>query len=94
MSKSIIQKEKECFFCGTTYNLHKHHIFFGTANRKLSEQDGCWCWLCAYHHNMSDESVHMNSMMDMTLKKITQERWEQLNGDRESFIARYGKSYL
>lgn len=94
MSKSIIQTEKECYFCGTTYDLHKHHIFYGTANRRLSEKDGCWCWLCAYHHNMSDESVHHDHMMDITLKMITQTRWEERFGTRKDFIKRYGKSWI
>mgnify|MGYP007101833209 CR=1 FL=1 len=38
MSKSIIQKNKECYITHSTYNLHKHHIFEGTANRQLSEK--------------------------------------------------------
>ena len=42
MSKSILQNKKECYITGSTYNLHKHHVFEGTANRKLSEQDGLW----------------------------------------------------
>ena len=37
---SVLQSEKECFVCGTNLNLHSHHIFFGTANRKLSEKYG------------------------------------------------------
>ena len=38
--KSIIQKEKRCFFCGSVRNLEKHHIFGGTKNRKWSEKYG------------------------------------------------------
>lgn len=38
MSKSIMSNIKECFICGSIQNLNKHHIFFGTANRKLSEE--------------------------------------------------------
>ena len=37
--ESIIQSEKECFFCKSPY-VHKHHIFYGTANRRLSDEDG------------------------------------------------------
>ena len=66
--ESIINNEKKCLVCGTTYNLHLHHIFEGTGKRKVSEQYGCWCYLCAKHHNMSDEGVHFNKELDLKLK--------------------------
>ena len=31
---------RECWLCGTTVNLHRHHVFFGTANRKKSDNAG------------------------------------------------------
>lgn len=40
MSKSILQNKKESYISGVTYNLEEHHIFFGTANRKISEKEG------------------------------------------------------
>ena len=91
--KSIIQKNKECYICKTTLGLHKHHIFFG-ANRKISETDGCWCYLCGRHHNLSKEGVHFNRDIDLMLKRIAQANWEKTNGSREEFIKRYGKNYL
>lgn len=91
---SIIQNEKECFICHTTADLHKHHIFFGSANRKLSEEYGCWCWLCGKHHNMSDEGVHFDRKKDLRLKQITQEVWQAHNGTEDDFRAIFGKSYL
>ena len=94
MSKSIISNIKECFICGSIQNLNKHHIFFGTANRKLSEEDGCWVYLCTNHHTMTNHSVHRNIDVDLDLKRKCQKEWESLYGDREKFIERYGKSYL
>lgn len=94
MSRSIISNSPECLVCQTTFNLHKHHIFFGTANRKLSEKYGCWCFLCADHHNMSDAGVHFNKALDLKLKRYAQEKWENENGTREDFIRTFGKSYL
>lgn len=94
MAKSIIQTEKECYFCGATENLDKHHCIHGTANRKLADRDGLWVYLCKYHHTMSNEAVHQNPLMDKTLKKIAQQRWEDNFGTRQQFIERYGKSYL
>lgn len=95
MSKSIMSNEKVCYICHATSGLHKHHIFFGTANRKISESDGCWCWLCATHHTLSKFfSVHNNREVDLSIKRKCQEKWEEINGTREDFIKRYGKSYL
>lgn len=94
MSKSIIANDKECFFCGTTQNLHRHHIYGGVANRKLSEEYGCWVYLCARHHNMSDIGVHYNRQDDLALKRLCQRVWEKNYGGREKFIETFGKSYL
>lgn len=35
--KSILQNKKESYISGQTYGLEEHHIFFGNANRKVSE---------------------------------------------------------
>ena len=92
--KSLLSNERECFMCKTTEGLHKHHVFFGTGRRKLSEQDGCWCYLCAKHHNASDAGVHFNKGLDLFLKRICQKKWEAVHGTREDFIRRYGRNYL
>lgn len=93
--KSIIQTEKECYITKSTTNLHKHHIFEGTANRKLSEEDGMWIWLRADWHNMSDYGVHFNKELDLKLKRIGQKAWQEYyNKTKEEFIARYGRNYL
>ena len=94
MDKSIIQTEKECYFCGTTLNLDKHHCIHGWANRKLADKDGLWVYLCKDHHTMSSQSVHQDENMNLVLKKIAQKEWEKKFGTREEFIKRYGKSYL
>ena len=94
MSKSIISNERFCLVCGTTMNLHKHHIYEGVGRRKLSEKYGCWCFLCARHHNMSNEGVHFNKVLNIKLKQQCQKAWEYKYGDREDFIKVFGKSYL
>ena len=94
MSKSLLCNNKMCFICGTTFNLHKHHIF-GGANRSKSEKDGCWCYLCASHHNMSNKGVHFDRNKDLELKKICQVAWMTENKKTvEDFIKEYGRSYL
>ena len=94
MTKSIMSNDPVCLICGYPKNLHRHHVFFGTANREKSEKDGCWVYLCQRHHNGSNNSVHYCKTMDLRLKKDCQRTWEAIYGTREEFIERYGKSYL
>ena len=92
--KSIIQNEKYCYICGSTCNLHEHHIFFGTANRQLSEKYGLKVFLCVTHHTGSRNAVHMNRDADLYLKRIAQSEFESVHGTRDDFISIFGKSYL
>ena len=92
MSKSIMSNEKQCFICGAL-EVHKHHIYHTTANRVVSERQGCWVYLCPKHHNMSDEGIHFNTPFDITLKKYCQQIWEEKHS-RDEFIKTFGKSYL
>ena len=91
--KSIIQNNKECYFCHTTLNLHCHHVYGGVANRKISEKNGFKVWLCARHHNMSNESVHFNHEMNLELKRLCQKEYEKTH-TREEFMRKIGKNYL
>lgn len=91
--KTVLQKEKKCYVCGTTYNLHDHHIFF-SSNRKNAEKRGLKVWLCGMHHNLSNEGVHFNRELDLHLKKMAQEYYEEHCGNRAEFIREFSKSYL
>lgn len=87
--KSIIQKNKECYICGTTLNLHNHHIFPGRAYRKNSDKEGLTVYLCMYHHNY----VHYNFEAMLQLQKIAQKEFEKSH-TREEFIKLFTKSVL
>lgn len=91
--ESIIQKDKECFICGSTQNLHCHHIFHGTANRKVSEENGFKVWLCMEHHTGA-HGVHSDGFLNLGLKQYTQRYYEANKGNRDAFIKLIGKSYL
>lgn len=93
MSDSIVSNERKCLVCGTTYNLHRHHIYFGLANRKKSEQYGCWCYLCGKHHNMSSDGVHSNRQLDLKLKVMCQKRFQEVYKDLD-FLTIFGRNYL
>ena len=92
--QSILCNEARCYRCGSIYNLHRHHIFYGTYRRKKSEEYGCWVYLCGKHHNMSSFGVHFDRAFDNELKRECQLKWEELNGSREDFIKEFGKSYV
>lgn len=93
MSKSILSNEKVCYVCGTPLNLHRHHVYAGVANRKKSEKYGCWCYLCAYHHNMSNYAVHFNKQLDDRLKERCQIKFEEIYG-HDNFIKTFNKNYI
>ena len=92
--RSIIQETKECFITHDTQNLHYHHIFGGTGNRRLSDQYGLTVWLRADWHNMANYGVHFNRELDLKLKRLAQTKWEERFGSREEFRKIFGKSWL
>ena len=88
--KSIIDNERRCHICGSTDNLHKHHVIYGWANRKLSDEDGLWLYLCMEcHMNLHDYGIH-----NRDLQIEAEEKWIQTYGTEEEFRKRYGKSYF
>lgn len=93
MAKSIIQTDKTCFICDATTNLEEHHIYFGTANRKISEKHGFTVWLCNEHHTGSNISAHRNREVDLALKRVCQTVYE-LDHSREEFMRLIGRNYL
>ena len=94
---SLYGNERECFLCHDT-NVHKHHIFFGSGRRSISDDEGCWVYLCPMHHNMSDFGVHFDKSLDMFFKEDCQRWWEGREGlkepEHETFRARFHGSYL
>ena len=56
MTKSILSNERKCYRCGSTYLLHRHHVFAGGLRNK-SEKYGCWVYLCQECHTGS-RGVH------------------------------------
>lgn len=83
---------RQCYFCGRTDTLERHHIFQG-AYRKKSERYGFVVDLCHQHHNEPPDGVHFNRTNNLELKRMAQEQFEQ-NRTREEFRSLFGKSYL
>lgn len=91
--KSVLQTNKECFMCETTFNLEEHHCIYGRFNRKKSEARGFKVWLCSEHHR-GKEGVHNHSALDMYLKQLSQTYYENHYGTREQFIKEFSRSWL
>lgn len=91
--KSIIQHEKECYFCGRTDNLDIHHCIHGTANRKNADKYGLKIYVCKDHHTMGPDAIHRNAQIDNQVKQMAQKKFEETH-TREQFIGIFGKSYL
>ena len=92
-AKSVIFKDMEhCIVCGSPYVQH-HHIFYGIANRKISDRLGYLAPLCQVHHT-GNEGVHFNRDFDLSLKRAAQRHFEENYGDKELFIKTFGRSYL
>lgn len=104
MSKSMLDTKKGvCYLCGKYGPTEKHHIFGGVANRRLSEQDGLWVYLCPDCHNRPPNGVHFNPYNMKRLHVAGQSRWEMVKiiqdgmtdeEVRSAFMERYGKNYL
>lgn len=87
---SILQKDKRCFICGSTRDLHRHHIYAG-SRRSISESEGFWVWLCQDHHT-GRHGVHSDVYADLWLKRTCQSAFEAKRG-HGAFMALVGKDY-
>lgn len=100
--KSIMhnKKDRTCYLCMMLHGddsmksvLQEHHIFGGTANRKLSERYGLKVYLCLDHHLTGTEAVHMNAKVAVLLKREGQRAFQKKYADKD-FMKIFGKNYL
>lgn len=102
-----MQSVKECYLCRKdagvigyyrdlpSEGLEKHHVIYGTANRRLSDQTGLWVWLCKKHHNEDHGAfaVHFNSAVREELCKDA-ERAYLRSHSFEEWMSTFMKNYL
>jgi len=103
--KSILQDRKECYLCRRLADrsdywgslpdkgLHRHHIEFGTGNRRKSEEYGLWVYLCPGHHMYSPDAVHASRKTRELLCSIAQERFEK-EYTHELWMREFGRNWL
>ena len=92
MAESIIQKDRECFFCGRMTGLERHHIFGGMANRKISEKYGLTVYLCHECHT-GTEGAQYDKTRNLELKRKAQEAFQNIYG-RRLWMTLIKKNYL
>lgn len=100
--KSIMhdKRDRTCYLCMKLYDddsikavLQEHHIFGGTANRKLSEKYGLKVYLCLAHHLTGPEAVHKDAKVAILLKQEGQRTFERIFSNLD-FMKIFGKNYL
>ena len=92
IKSAIVEDMSLCWVCKRPRE-HIHHILYGTSNRKIADKYGYIIPLCAEHHTGAN-GVHFNKGMELYLKRMAQEHFEEHHGTREDFIRVFGKSYL
>lgn len=94
MGKSIINpKSERCFLCGWKTPLEAHHIFHGTARRRLADEDGMIVYICRECHREVHEAEDREH--DESLKAMGEMVWCRYYGKTiDDFIKRYGKNYI
>lgn len=81
-----------CLICGTNQQLERHHVFYGSGLRQLSEKYGMVAVLCHRCHR-GQGGVHLNYELDLALKQEYQRRFEE-GHTRAEFMAIFGRSWL
>lgn len=94
------KKDGTCYLCMMLHGddsrktvLQEHHVFRGTANRKLSEKYGLKVYLDIDHHLTGPEAVHMNTKVAILLMQEGQKAFEKRYPDLD-FLEIFGKNYL
>lgn len=99
--KSILHDKREhtCFLCmmlneddSRKNYIEEHHVFFGPANRKLSEKYGLKVYLCVKHHRGND-GVHTKQENNRLVQAYAQRKFMETHR-LEEFRAIFGRNYL
>lgn len=96
MQRSIISKSPQCLICELhtpKTTLYKHYIFNGNGKEQLSEEYGCWCYLCARHYYMCNAGVYFNNELERKLKAHAQKRFTEVYPELD-FVRIFGENYL
>lgn len=80
-----------CFLCGKGGACAVHEVFYGTANRKISKEQGFYVWLCPPCHRNIHEKYD-DGEADEKLKRECFKKFCETHS-REDFYKLIGKYY-
>lgn len=92
MGKSVMQKDRACYFCGRLDTLERHHVFGGVANRPISEKYGLYVYLCHNCHT-GKYGAQYDKEKNLLLKQDAQRAFEKTNS-RKDWMELIRKNYL
>lgn len=93
---SVIQGTyRICYITGRSDRIEKHHIYYGTKNRAVSDKYGFFVYLSPEFHR-GTYGVHgkYGEELDLELKRECQRIFEADGHSREEFRKLIGESYL
>ena len=86
----FIPQGAECYRCGSTTGLHRHHVFAGPL-RPISEREGLWVYLCHECHENPVYGIHAKATLpgfrctdDEHLRWHAQQMWECVKANSTS----------
>lgn len=92
MAESIIQSDRCCWYCVKTIGLERHHVFGGTANRRISEKYGLTVYLCHDCHT-GKNGAQYDKEKNRELKAEAQKAFEK-RFSRSLWMQIIRKNYL
>ena len=84
----MINDNFECYLCGRTGTLHRHHCLHG-IRRKAADKYDLTVYLCPECH----QKLHDKGIGDLTLEKLAQAHFEA-DHSHEEYMEIFGKNYL
>lgn len=84
----MINDNFECYLCGRTGVLHRHHCLHG-IRRKAADKYDLTVYLCPECHRR----LHDHGDGDRELQRLAQRHFEGLYG-HEKYMETFGKNYL
>ena len=84
----MICDKMECYLCGQTGILHRHHCLHG-SRRKAADKYDLTVYLCPECHTR----LHDHGEKDLYLKQLAQAHFEDRFGHKR-YMEVFGKNYL